>query len=139
MTTYTKVVSKHDRIEIDGTDYSNDFRVFGMTSSDTLEDVSGFSVTGVKEQLPGDREQGFHGTFFYTEESAADLWDLHNNRTVVEVLWQPNGLIDPTAKTYYANCTINEFSPENTRGSASTSPFTATVADANGIAQATGT
>lgn len=139
MPTYSKVVSRHDRIEIDGTDYANDFRVFGMTSSDTLEDASGFSVSGVDEDLPGARAQSFQGECFYTEEMAADLWPIHNNRTVVQVLWQPNGLRNPAALTYYANCTIGEFSPSNTRGSVSTSPFTATVADENGITQAAGT
>ncbi len=139
MPTYTKLVSRHDLIEIDGTDYSNCFRVFGMTSTDALEDVSGFSVSGVDENLPGARAQGFNGEAFYTEEFAAAIWALHNNRTVVQVQWTPNGLVLSTSKTYYAMCTIGEFSPTNTRGSASTTPFTATVSDSNGIRQATGT
>lgn len=139
MPTYTKLVSKHDRIEIDGTDYSNSFRVFGMTSSDTLVDVSGFSVTGVDENLPGPRAQSFQGEFFFSDGFVQVLWPLHSNRTVVEMLWQPNGLVDATAQTFYANVTINEFSPSNTRGDPSTSPFTATVADETGITMATGT
>jgi hypothetical protein len=139
MPTYTKLVSRHDLIELDGTDYSNCFRTFGMTSADTLEDASGFSVSGVDENLPGARAQGFAGEAFYTEEFAAAIWPMHNNRTVVQVQWTPNGLVNTAAKTYYAMCTIGEFSPSDTRGSVSTTPFTATVADENGITQGTGT
>jgi hypothetical protein len=134
-----KVTAKHDRIEIDGTDYSNNFRVFGMTSENSEEDVSGFSVSGNDETLPGSRAQGFTGEAFYTEAFAAAMWPLHINNTIVEVLWQPNGLIDSAAKTYYANCTINQWDPNNTRGSVSTTPFSAKPADANGIQQAAGT
>lgn len=136
---FTKLVARHDRIEIDGTDVSNAFKEFRFSSEDSDEDVSGFSATGVDESLPGTRAQGFSGTAYYTEESAALIAPLHFNRTVVEILWQPNGLVDGSATTYYANCTINTFGPENTRGSVSTMPFAAKTADEDGIQYGAGT
>lgn len=136
---YTKLVSKHDRIYIDGTDVSNAFREFGLTSSKSQEDASGFSVSGVDENLPGGTTQAFTGTFFMAEEIISFLWDLHANDTVVEIQWQPNGLVDSNASVWYGNCTIQEFSPTDTRGSVSTSTFNAPAADENGITRADGT
>ena len=136
---FTKKVAKHDRIEIDGTDYSNAFRVFGFTSEHSEEDVSGFSVTGTDETLPGATTQGFTGEMFYTEESAPAIWDMHINKTVVEVLFQPDGLVNPAATTYFANCTINQFGPADTRGSVSVMPFSAKPADELGIQSGAGT
>lgn len=136
---FTKVIARHDRIEIDGTDYSNAFRQFGFSSEHSEEDVSGFSVSGNDEVLPGRTTQGFTGEMFYTEEGADVIFNLHSNRTVVEVLWQPNGLVDSTATVYYGECTINQFGPQNTRGSVSTMPFSARPATEVGIQAAAGT
>lgn len=136
---FTKKVAKHDRIEIDGTDYSNAFRQFGFTSEHSEEDVSGFSVSGVDETLPGNTAQGFTGEMFYTEESAPAIWDIHRNKEIVEILFQPDGLVNPSATVYYANCTINQFGPADTRGSVSVMPFSARPADENGIQSAAGT
>jgi hypothetical protein len=130
--TFTKQVAKSDKITIDGTDVSNAFSVFGRPSADSLVDVSGFSVTGVDENLPGPRAQTFTGTAFYTEEFASVVEPLYKNRTPCVITWQPNGLVDATREIYSGTCTITEFSPENTRGSVSSVPFTATP-DANGI------
>jgi hypothetical protein len=137
--TFTKKIAKHDRISIDGTDYSNAFRVFGFSSEHSEEDVSGFSVSGTDETLPGNTAQGFSGEMFYTEESAPDIWALHIGRDIVEVQFQPNGLVDSTATVFYANCTINQFGPADTRGQVSVMPFSAKPADENGIQSATGT
>lgn len=136
---FTKKVAKHDRIEIDGTDYSNAFRQFGFSSEHSVEDVSGFSVSGNDETLPGSTAQGFTGEMFYTEESAPAIWALHQGRDIVEVLFQPNGLVDATATTYYADCTINQFGPADTRGQVSVMPFSATPATEDGIQSAAGT
>ena len=136
---FTKLIARHDFIEIDGTDCSNAFRTFGLTSDDTEEDISGFSISAVDETLPGGRAQGFAGEAFYTEELATLLWPIYNARTVVQIIWKPNGLIDAAALTYYANCTITEYNPSDTRGSASTIPFAAKTADTTGIVQAEGT
>lgn len=130
---YEKTIARHDYISIDGTDYSNAFRQFGLSSEHSEEDVSGFSVTGNDEKLPGSTAQGFSGEFFVSSEVASALWDMHQGREVVEIQWQPNGLVDNTGPLWYGNCTINQFNPSDTRGSASTSPFSATAADANGI------
>lgn len=130
---YTKQIARHDKITIDGTDVSNAFRQFGFSSEHSEEDVSGFSVSGNDEFLPGSTDQGFSGEAFYTEEFAALVFPLHAARTIVEVTWQPNGLVDSTREVYYGNCTINQFGPANTRGSVSTMPFAAKPADEDGI------
>lgn len=134
--TYTKRVALHDKIEIDGTDVSNAFSQFGLTSDDASVDVSGFSVSGSDETLSGTRAEGFSGQAFFTPELANLLWPIHYNRSVVEVKWQPNGLLDATEDVYYAMCQLRTFDPNNTRGSASTTPITLTVADSNGVRKA---
>lgn len=130
---YTKQIARHDKVMIDGTDVSNAFRQIGFESEHSEEDVSGFSVTGNDETLPGRTASGFSGEFFYTEEIAAILYPIHANRTIVEMSWQPDGLVDATREIYIGNVTINTFSPNNTRGSVSTSPFSARAADEDGI------
>jgi hypothetical protein len=136
---YTKDIARHDRIWIDGVDVSNAFREFGFSSEHSEEDVSGFSVSGVDEILPGSTAQGFSGEAFYTPEFYAVLWPLHRDREVVEIQWQPDGLIDPTREVYYGNCTINTFNPTATRGAVRVMQFTAKPADENGIQAAAGT
>jgi hypothetical protein len=130
---YTKKIARHDRVVIDGTDVSNSFSEFGFSSEHSQEDVSGFSVTGIDEFLPGATTQGFSGTAFYTEELAALIYPIHANREIVQIVWQPDGLVDATRENYVGNCTINTFGPANTRGSVSTMPFAATPADEDGI------
>ena len=130
---YTKLIARHDKITIDGTDVSNSFSEFGYSSEHSEEDVSGFSVSGNDEVLPGRTAQGFSGTAFYTEELGAIVEPLHRNRTVCTIAWQPNGLIDATREIYTGECTINQFGPANTRGSVSTMPFAARAADETGI------
>lgn len=131
--TFTKRTALHDKITIDSDDFSNAFNEFGFSSENTNEDLSGFSVSGVDELEPGRTAESFAGNMFYTEEVAAAIWPLHKDKTEVEITWQPNGLIDSGAITYYALCTINTFSPQNRRGNPSTFPFSATPADENGI------
>lgn len=130
---FTKLVAKHDKITIGGSDYSNAFNEFGFTSEASEVDASGFSVSGVDETIAGSKAQGFAGTMFVTEETVSGIFPLHAADTVTEVVWQPNGLVDSGAVSFRANCTIQVFSPSNTRGSVSTTPFTAKVADENGI------
>lgn len=131
--TYTKGIALHDRITVDGTDMSNAFHSFGFTSDDTDVDVSGFSVSGSDETLSGPRAEGFSGDVYITPETEALLWPLHYNRTIFEVAWQPNGLVDNTRQTYHANCQLRTFDPTNTRGDAALSSVTFRVADDNGI------
>jgi len=131
---YTKQIARHDKITIDGVDVSNSFRQFGFSSEHSEEDVSGFSVSGVDESLPGSTAQSFTGEAFYTEELAALIYPLHAERTITEISWQPDGLNDASREVYVGNCIIYQFGPANTRGSVSTMPFTARAADENGIA-----
>jgi hypothetical protein len=130
---YTKVIARHDKITIDGTDVSNSFSVFGRPSAHSDEDVSGFSTTGYDETLAGSTAQSFEGTAFYTEELGAIVGPLHENRTACVITWQPNGLVDATREIYTGTCTIMEFSPANTRGSVSTMTFRAVPATSGGI------
>ncbi len=136
---WTKLVSKHDRIVIDGTDMSNDFRRFGLTSEATSEDVSGFSESGFDETLAGSKAVEFTGEAFYTEESADILFPLHSDDTIVEVYWQPNGLVNSSARAFWADCQILRFGPENQRGSVSVMPFSAKPATEDGLQSADGT
>ena len=130
---YEKNVARHDYISIDGTDYSNAFRQFGLSSEHSEESLGAFSESGVEEKAPGTTAQGFTGEFYISAAIAPDLWAMHAGRDIVEIQWQPNGLSDNTGPLWYGNCTINQFNPSDTYGSASTSPFSATVADADGI------
>jgi hypothetical protein len=130
--TYTKKIGRHDKITIDDVDVSNAFRSFGRPSEDALVPVTGFSTTGVVENLPGDRDQRFEGEAFYTEELGALVEPLYKNRTAIEITWQPDGLVDATREVYVGTCTITTWSPSNTVGDANTMSFTA-VPDENGI------
>jgi hypothetical protein len=130
---YTKLIARHDKITIDGTDVSNSFSEFGFSSEHSEEDVSGFSVSGNDETLPGRTAQGFSGTAFYTEELGAIIQPLHANRTDCVITWQPDGLVDATREIYSGTCTINQFGPANTRGAVSTMPFAAKPSTEAGI------
>jgi hypothetical protein len=130
---YTKKISRHDKITIDGTDVSNSFRTFGFSSEHSQEDVSGFSASGNDEFLPGSTTQRFTGEAFYTEELGTIVQPLHANRTTCTITWQPDGLVDATREIYSGSCVIFTFGPENTRGSVSVMPFEAIPATSGGI------
>ena len=130
---YTKLIARHDKITIGGTDVSNSFREFGFTGEHTEEDVSGFSVSGQDETLAGRTATGFNGEAFYTEELVAIVGPLFFNRSTTTITWQPNGLIDATREIYTGVCQIMTFGPTNTRGSVSTMPFSARAATEAGI------
>jgi len=121
--TYTKKTALHDRITVDGVDMSNAFDTFGFTSDDQDVDVSGFSVSGVDETLSGTRAEGFTGDVFITRETEALLWPIHRDRLIVQVSWQPDGLIDNTRTTYHALCQVRTFDPSAARGQ----PYKTTV------------
>jgi|SRR6185369_14057268 len=112
---------------------SNAFDTFGFTSDDSDVDVSGFSVSGVDETLSGTRAEGFTGDVFITAESEAILWPLHRDRTIFNVSWQPDGLIDSSRTTYHAQCQLRTFDPSATRGQPYKTTATFKVADPNGI------
>jgi hypothetical protein len=133
VTTFTKGSALHDKITVDGVDMSNAFHSFGFTSDDNDVDVSGFSESGTDETQSGTRAEGFAGDMYITPETEEIMWPIHYNRSIVEVSWQPNGLIDPTRKVYHALCQLRTFDPSNTRGEASITPVSFKVADPNGI------
>ena len=130
---YTKKISRHDKITIDGTDVSNSFSEFGYSSEHEMIPVTGFSATGTVEDLPGVTTQAFTGTAFYTEELALIVEPLHRNRTQCVIAWQPDGLVDATREVYSGTVTINTFGPANTVGEVATMPFAASPALAAGI------
>jgi len=138
---WTKLVSKSDRIEFDGTDVSNLFRRFGLTAEDSEEDVSGFSESGFDETLAGSTSVEFTGEAFYTEEGADIIYPMFADRPkpTVQVYWQPNGLVDGSARAYWADCQILRFGPENTRGSVSVMPFSAKPSTEDGLQSGAGT
>ena len=131
--TYTKKTALHDRITVDGVDVSNAFDTFGFTSDDQDVDVSGFSVTGSDETLSGTRSEGFTGEVFITKETEALLWPLHYNRTIFQVSWQPDGLIDNTREVYEGTQRVLTFNPNATRGDVRVMTVTTKNADETGI------
>lgn len=131
--TYTKQVALHDRITVDGVDVSNAFHSFGFTSEASTVDASGFSVSGTDETLSGNKAQGFTGDVYLTKEIEALFYPIHVNNTIVQVSWQPDGLVDSSRTTYHGNCQLRTFSPADTRGDASRFTATFTIADSNGI------
>lgn len=137
--TYTKDIARHDEVKIDGTDVSNAFRSFGFSSEHTKEVVTGFSVSGNEESLPGATTQSFTGEAFYTPELYTLLYTLHANRTVVEVSWRPDGLVDNARETYYGNCTLNTWNPTAEVGGVRVMQVTFDPADATGIVSSDGT
>lgn len=130
---FTKQVARHDKIEIDGTDYSNAFRSFGPSSEDSEVDVSGFSVSGADETLAGARTASFSGDMYVTQETDAAMWAIHQSRDIVPVTWQPDGLVDNTRPVWHGNCQLRTFPVTDTRGDAAVMSLTFTVADDAGI------
>jgi hypothetical protein len=131
--TFTKQIALHDKITIDGTDMSNAFRSFNLTSDATSVDVSGFSVSGTDESLSGPKAQGFQGDCFQTSENEEFLWTLHYTDEIFMVEWQPDGLADNTRPIWKGMCQLRTFDPAATRGDARVFPCTFTAADDAGI------
>ena len=135
---FTKDIARHDEIILDGTDCSNSFRSFGFSSEHTKEIVTGFSVTGNEESLPGATTQSFTGEAFYTPELYAVLYTLHANRTTFSAQWQPDGLVDSSRETYIGNVTLNSFNPNAEVGGVRVMQCTFDPADATGITATAG-
>ena len=134
-----KATDKKDRISVDGTDYSNAFQAFGVSSTKSTEDAGAFNTTGVTETVPGATTQTFTGTMYNIEDVRSTFWDLHSDDTVVEVQWQPNGLEDTGADVFYGMMTLQEFSPQSRFGQVTSFQVTFITADSNGIQRAAGT
>lgn len=134
-----KQADKRDRIAIDGTDYSNAFSQFGLTSSKSQEEAGAFNPDGIIETVPGATTQSFTGQMYNISSVKDALWDIHKNDTVVEVQWQEDGLDSNTNSVFYGNCTIAEFSPQSTFGTVTSFQVTFITADSAGIQRAAGT
>jgi len=130
---YEKHSAKHDFIEIDEVEYSNAFKSFRLNSEHSSDDSSGYSVSGVDENVPGTTAQGFEGEYFLSPEVTSAFWALHIAKEPVLIRYQENGLVDPDAPLWYGMCYVNTISAGTDRGSVATSPFSASTADANGI------
>ncbi len=130
---FTKDIALHHRIEADGEDVSNAFRQFGQPSTKAVQDASGFSQSGADEQLVGAKTQTFEGEMFNTPESFAIFKPLFDNGTIFEMIWQPEGLVDPTRETYYGNVQMTQFGAAVTRGDVEVFPVSFIAADENGI------
>lgn len=133
MPTYTRKTGSNDKVTIDGTDVSNSFSSFGLSSEDEQIPVGGFNTTGVAETLQGARTQSFTGQAWYTEELGLIVQPLYTNRTTCLIAWQPNGLVDATREIYSGNVRITSFAPSSEFGAAMTFPFNAVPADSTGI------
>lgn len=136
-----KKADKKDRISIDGTDYSNAFREFGVSSSKSTEDAGGFNPTGVVETVPGATTQSFTGTLYNIADVVDALWDIHIADEVVLINWQPGGLESghENDDVFYGMMTIQEMSPQSTFGTVTSFAFSAITADSDGIRLAAGT
>ena len=131
---YTKKIALYDKVTIDGTDVSNAFKTIGVNLVDATQDASGFSETGFDETLQGSRAASFVGDIFYTPESHALLYPLFKNRTVFEMEWQPDGLVDPTREVWHGNVRMFGYNPSDARGNVSDmSGVTFAAADSAGI------
>jgi hypothetical protein len=128
-------IALHDRVEIDGTDWSTNCRGANAESSNTQIEASGFSVSGTEEYLDGPRASALVFTFKYTEALNAALWPIHRDREVVAVEWQPHGLIDTGREIWYGNCSLPEYPPEATRGDLRIVTVRFTPGDSDGIRQ----
>lgn len=130
---YTKQIALHDRISVDGTDISNLFRSFSLDTTDEDVDVSGFSESGNEESLSGRRAQSMTGEAFYTPEGHAILYSLYVNRTVFEIEWQPDGLIDNTREVWSGDVQLRSYPPAAQRGEARVMQLTFKAATSDGI------
>lgn len=133
MTTFTKQVPFHDRVQIDGEDCSNAFDQFSVDNTDTDEDVSGFSVSGNQESLSGARTQSMTGEAFNTPELHALLYKLYKNRTVFAIEYQPDGLVDSSREVWSGNVQLRSYPWGGTRGQVRKGTFTFMAADSAGI------
>lgn len=128
----------HDQLIIDGTDFSNLLRDPSTQSENEKVDVSGQSVSGNDEFLPGKRTTSMTHTMFITEELMAVLVPLHENRTVFDVIYRPAGLVDPGRPAFFGNAVLTTLNTEGSRGEPRTSPITFDAGDEDGFSWSAG-
>lgn len=91
-----------DRVEIDATTFSaGECSSVDPEDSKEEQDASGFSVSGRDEKVSGNRTQSITFEFFHTETTFALLYPIYDNATIVNIEWQPDGLVDTGRETLY--------------------------------------
>jgi hypothetical protein len=138
---YTKSAAHYDQILLDGVDVSNAFNEFGRTGENETLDATGFSATGNAETVPGPTTAGFTGQVLYGPQIEAILWPLFEDKTIVEVAWQPDGLVTLATpfQTHVGNCYLNQLDVTDTKGGVRTATVRFDPADATGINLTTST
>jgi hypothetical protein len=134
-----KRIALNDSVEVDSVDLSNFCRQVTLASEHARVDVSGFSVSGANEYLPGPTDQSVTCEFFGsygTGEVHATLYPIHQSRSVVEFKWRPDqnnpvGVSNPELR---GNVQIYTYGPGGTRGDVDTFQVTMNAADEDGLA-----
>lgn len=129
-----KEIALHDRVEFDGTDISNLVRSVERESSQEQVDASGFSESGRDEFLAGSQTQSITFDIFGggTDTHKA-LIAAHEERTVVWIEWQADGLLDSTRETLVGNALLIDYPTGSTRKEVRTTPARFVPADENGF------
>lgn len=125
----------HDKVEIDGDDWSSLLRGWDIESENAQVEAGGMSVSGTDEFLDGPRASAIILTFKYTEELNAALWPIHSTRDSVTVELQPKGLIDSGREIWYGECALPSYPPGAARGDLRVVTTRWVPADENGIRQ----
>lgn len=129
-----KEIALHDRVDIDGTDMSNLVRGVERESEQEQVDVSGFSVSGQDEFLAGAQTKSI--TFEVFGGGTAEqknLLEIHENRTVVWIEWQPDGLLDSSRETLVGNALLISYPTGSARKEVRATPARFVPADENGF------
>ena len=91
-----------DRVKIDGTTFSaGECSSVDPEDEKAEQDASGFSVSGRDEKVSGNRTQSVTFEFFHTEETFALLYPIYDEGEIVDIEWQPDGLVDTGRETLY--------------------------------------
>lgn len=128
----------HDQFIIDGTDFSNLLRDPAVASENERVDVSGMSVSGNDEFLPGKRTTSQTHVMYMTEELHAVLGPLHENRTVFPIIYRPAGLIDSGRPANFGNAVLNSYPWEGNRGEPRTATLVFDAGDDDGFSWSDG-
>lgn len=128
-----KEIALHDKITIDGTDFSNLVRSVETESEHEQVDASGFSVSGQDEFLAGSQTKSITFEVFGGDESAPILIPIHEDRETVYVTWQPDGLLDSSRETLVGNCLLVSYPVGSSRKEVRATPARFVPADEDGL------
>lgn len=128
-----KEIALHDRVEVDGTDVSRYARAVNFSSEHERVEVGGFTVSGADEYLAGRTVQEFEVEFFHGANIHGLLYELHADRTVFDIEWQPQGLVESGREVLAGNVQLLTYNPNAERGGVRVITATFTAADENGL------